>query len=50
MVTSRHQNADQNHNLLGKAQVFGNNIDKSKLHSQRNKERIKFGKWLIPLH
>jgi hypothetical protein len=57
MVVSHHQNIGQNHNLLNvnksfqimaTLKVLGNNSNKSKLHSRRNGEQIKFGKFLLP--
>jgi hypothetical protein len=53
---SRHQNAGHNHNLLTanksfdnveKLEHLGNNSNKSKLHSLRNKEQINLGGCLL---
>jgi len=53
---SCHQNAGQSHNLMkanksfkkwGKVQIFWNDKNISKLHSQRNQEHIKTGECLL---
>jgi hypothetical protein len=45
---AQHKNSEQVLSRTGKVQIFGNNINRSKLHEQRDEEQTKFGECLLP--